>query len=386
MIVRTASEFKRLVREKDMDSVSATDTITCATMGMVDTVSADFSIRMPKNIPSGYVDSVRLNGLSIVPDMVRDGTLDCMIHGETEREDGYGTGHLYRDIASGKEIDVSLVMDDKEYCASVTIDDMFKATMSVLYDYGPSMRAFINDSPSRRMAFHSCPNGLPGNLEGCSVIGCGEIEPSFNHHGMASLKIGDTVLLNGSPGKVTRVGIIGDDTTGFIQVVADMHSMDPRYMGGFSTPYGPACIVSLATMIHIDYGNIPRECVVSDMGVPLPIVNRDDITPKHWSSYGDVWPRSSDIGEDRARCLNCVECSADALCPMGAGPSKGPDPDLCLSCGSCIHNCRGNVFSGDLGYIVVGGSIVPISIRLSSRKKAEELCEHLRDAIIGDRI
>ncbi|MBR7124312.1 MAG: hypothetical protein IKC93_05540 [Candidatus Methanomethylophilaceae archaeon] len=47
MVVRTASEFKRLVRERDFESVESTDAITCATMSLMDTVSADFSITCP---------------------------------------------------------------------------------------------------------------------------------------------------------------------------------------------------------------------------------------------------------------------------------------------------------------------------------------------------
>jgi uncharacterized protein (DUF39 family) len=131
MIVRTASEFKKLVRDKDVDSVRATDIIACATMSLMDTVSADFSIDMPEYIPSGYVDSIRMNGLSVTPDMVRDGHLDCMILGESTTSEGYGTGHLYRDIVSGLTIDVELMMEDTPYRASVTIDNMPKAMMTI---------------------------------------------------------------------------------------------------------------------------------------------------------------------------------------------------------------------------------------------------------------
>ena len=381
MVVRTASEFKRLVRERDFKSVESTDAITCATMSLMDTVSADFSINVPNHIPSGYVDYVKLNGLSVTPDMVRDGHLDCMILGESVRQDGYGTGHLYRDIASGKKIEVELVMDDIPYRTSVTIDDIPKAMMTVTYDTVTSIGAFINDKSTDKPALYSGPNGLPKNGEGCSIIGCGEIEPLFNHRGGSALNVGDRVLLNGAIGKIIRASTEDDDENRFIQIMADIHDMDPRYMGGFTTPYGPMCVISVATMIRVDHDDITRELVVSDMGVPLPIVFRDNIVPKYWDSYGSVWPPSTRISVDRSRCLDCDECSADRLCPMGARPSAGPNMDLCLSCGSCISNCRGNVFSGNMGHITVDGKITPVRIRLSSREKAEELCELLKTRI-----
>ena len=163
--------------------------------------------------------------------------------------------------------------------------------------------------------------------------------------------------------------------------MADIHDMDPRYMGGFTTPYGPMCVISVATVTKVDPDDITRELVVSDMGVPLPIVIRDNMVPKYWDSYGSVWPPSTRISVDRSRCLYCDECSADRLCPMGAGPSTGPNMDLCLSCGSCISNCRGNVFSGNMGHITANGKVTPVRIRLSSREKAEELCELLKTQI-----
>lgn len=66
---------------------------------------------------------------------------------------------------------------------------------------------------------------------------------------------------------------------------------------------------------------------------------------------------------------------------MDARPSGGIDGDLCISCGACVANCRGNVFAADMGSIDYGGTEVPIRIRQSSRAKAEELCSILKSRI-----
>ena len=380
-IVRTASEFKRMVREKDHDAISKTEIITCAMMSVVESVSTEFSIHVPEEIPPGFVDSIRMNGLSVTPDMVRDDHLDCMILGETERDDGYGTGHLYRDIVSGNPIDVEAIIGDRVYRFNATIDDMSKATMTALYDTLTSMRAYVNDGPKRRPCLYSAPNGLDGNRSECSVIGCGEIEPLFNHRNGSIFKVGDLALLNGSKGKVIRASDDESDDIRYVQISADMHHMDPYFMGGFSSPYGPMNVVSVATAIRLENGDLNRELVVSDCGVPLPISYRDNTESKFWDSYGNVWSDNYDVIADLTKCIHCDECTADSNCPMGAHPSTIADVGLCLSCGSCIGNCEGGVFSGSLGRICVDGEIVPVSIRLSSRKKAEELCEILKQRI-----
>ena len=379
LITRTASDFKSLVRSHDTDSVAATDRITCATMSVMESVSAELSITLPDGIPDGYIDTVSLNGILVTPDMIRDGHLDCMVLADAARYDGYGVGHLFRDIVKGDDIEIVVVSDDREYRACARIDDMPVATMTVIYDSLTSMRAFVNPDPCARHMMYSGPCGLRGDYRGCSVIGCGEIEPLFNHRGGSVLKVGDKVLLNGAVGKILRSS--EEEESGFVQIEADMHDMDPRYMGGFNSPYGPLCVISIASVLELDHPVPNRESVVSDMGVPLPVSYRNNMLSKHWCSYGDVWPSSTEISVDRSRCLGCEVCQADRLCPMGASPSEGPDTDLCLSCGSCVSNCSNGVFSGDMGAISFDGRRVPVTIRLSSRQKAEELCIELKSMI-----
>ena len=379
--VRTASEFKALVRNRDLDSVKGTYAITCATMSVMDTATAEFSIRLPENIPSGYVDRITMNGIPVTPDMIRDGHLDCMILANSVRDMDYGIGHLFRDIVSGRTVGLEVETDGTVHRVDTTMEDMVKAEITVLYDPLTAMRAFVNDSPDRKALLYAGPNGLEGNMGCCSLIGCGEIEPLFNHRGNAALVQGDTVLLNGAKGRVIRSqGEEGDN--GFIQISADMHGMDPRYMGGFRSPYGPLCVMSVATCLRLDHEDINRESVISDMGVPLPISNRNNMIPRYWSSYGDSWPMSEEVTFNASRCLRCDVCSVKAGCPMDAFTSEGIDEGLCLSCGSCVSECRGKAISGRLGHVVFDGRRVPVSIRLSSRKKAEELCIRMRNIIL----
>lgn len=207
----------------------------------------------------------------------------------------------------------------------------------------------------------------------------------FNLRGPNRLRVGDRALLNGAVGKIVRASIEDFDEMAFVQIEADMLSMDPRYVGGFSGARGPLCVMSIAAVTSVDLVQGNRELFVSHMGVPLPISYRDNPMTRNWCSYYDVWMGHGDITVDRTRCLSCEQCSADSNCPMSAIPSDGPDMDLCLSCGLCISSCKGGLFSGEMGHISFDGREVPIIIRLSSRRKAEELCEVLRDMVIEGR-
>lgn len=166
-----------MLRNRDHVSVEATDAITCATVGTIDSVTARFSFRLGQDVPSDFVDSLCLNGLPVTPDRIIDGVLHCMVLEESGRGDGYGTGHLYRDLVSGKDIEVRIESNDVGYVININKGDLIEANMTVIYDSQTCMRGYVNERPWTEHCLFSGPPGLEGGMNQCSIVGCGRSNP-----------------------------------------------------------------------------------------------------------------------------------------------------------------------------------------------------------------
>ncbi|MBO4522986.1 MAG: 4Fe-4S binding protein, partial [Methanomicrobium sp.] len=68
----------------------------------------------------------------------------------------------------------------------------------------------------------------------------------------------------------------------------------------------------------------------------------------------------------------------------------------CISCGRCLNTCPGEVYSMNTGSITIKkctgegikagikeGMTIPIKLRLSDRRRAEEICEIMKEMIGG---
>ena len=85
----------------------------------------------------------------------------------------------------------------------------------------------------------------------------------------------------------------------------------------------------------------------------------------------------------RLRICGAPTCQAAQTCPTGAiTPQAGIDPLLCVNCGTCVRECPGGAFSGNLGELPMGTTKVPITLRQSDRARALRLCTHLKDLIL----
>ena len=79
-------------------------------------------------------------------------------------------------------------------------------------------------------------------------------------------------------------------------------------------------------------------------------------------------------------------------------PGGGIIQSRCISCGRCLNTCPGEVYSMNMGSITIKevikegisegiedgvgeGMTIPIKLRLSDRRRAEEMCEILKEMI-----
>lgn len=387
--VYTASEFKRLVREGRRPALEDVDVVTCGTMGVMSGTMAVMSIPVAEAGVFKRADSITLNG---VPGTVGPcpneslGLVDCIVYGTSRRDREYGGGHLFRDLVSGSPVRVEVSSDGRMFTNEITLDEIPFARMITTRGAFRNYTCFVNGSDSPFTTIFSGPEPMPGDLSEASVSGCGEINPVQNDPGLSYLHAGATVLLNGSPGMVIGTGTRSSPGKPNLSMAADMHGMDPSYMGGFRTSEGPECMTSVATAIPV-LDDSSLECVsVLDEDVELPLADVRDRRPVHSDSYASVWQAGdAEVSADMSKCLGCADCAADAACPTCAGPSKGMDPGLCVSCGICVGSCVGDVFSARMGSVDFGGKHVPIAVRQSSRFKAEQLCSEIKAEVEAGR-
>ena len=382
--VLTASEFKTLVDRDGKDAVKDVDVVTCGTMGVMSGTMAIMTV--PVTGPGVFkrADRMTLNGIQVNVGPCPNeslGIVDCIVYGTAKRDMSYGGGHLFRDLVAGKKVDVEVESEGVTYRNSVTLSEIPFARMVTTRGAFKNYTCFVNGSDSTAKTIFSGPEGLRGNLAEASVSGCGELNPLQNDPDMRHIVPGSAVLLNGSPGIVIGTGTRSSAEKPNLSMAADMHSMDPRYMGGIRTSEGPECVSSVAVAIPVTDDRTIGDLSIRDRNAKLPLADVRDRKPVHSTTYASVWNGGTSIMVNMESCIHCTKCTADIGCPMDARPSGGIDSDLCISCGACVANCRGNVFAADMGSIDYGGTEVPIRIRQSSRAKAEELCSILKSRI-----
>ncbi len=382
--VLTATDFKNYLREDKLEEIENVDVVTCGTMGVMSGTMAILSIPVAEPGTFKRAESITLNGVPATVGPCPNeslGLVDCILYGTSRRDMNYGGGHLFRDMVSGKDIDVNVKSEGKEYSNKVKLENIPFARIILTRGAFMNYTAFTNGSEEPFTTIFSGPKPLEGNYSEASVSGCGSINPLQNDPKMRHIRPGAAVLLNGAKGMIIGTGTRSTPSKPNLSVAADMHEMNPRYMGGFRTSEGPECVTSVAVAIPVvDYSTY-EDLVLQNSDIPLPVADVKDRVPLYWRSYDTVWEKDKIISANYKKCINCGECTADKYCPMDAHPSEGIDESLCLSCGICVNNCKGKVFSADLGSISFEGFNIPVTVRQSSRFKAEELCELLKKKI-----
>ncbi|TGC10993.1 methanogenesis marker 16 metalloprotein [Methanolobus halotolerans] len=395
-IVMTSQEVCELIEKGEEVTAKDVDIVTTATRAIMSGTYALLSFPVNSAHSFKRASKVFLNG---VPAHVGPcpneslGMLDLMVFGTAHSclEHDYGGGHLFRDMVDRKIIDISVITDEEDsFQTTVTLDKIPYAKIHATRHSFRNYAAFVNCSGKPVSTIFHATEFEP-DMKTATFSGCGQINPLKNDPGLTTIGVGTRVLMNGAEGFVlgegTRSSPERPNLTGF----ADMHTMDPQLMGGFTTSAGPECIVSWAIPIPVVNDSVLDAIIKTDHQVPMPVMDVDRRTTISGTTYADGWHNVDLSVEFRpASCIRCDVCRAADNCPMEAIYFKNErivlDRHLCFNCGLCSTICPEGVFRAELGSIRFETegrtNEVPIVLRQSDRKRALELEEKLKGMIL----
>lgn len=383
--ILTAEEFKARVREGTTPTADEVDVVTCGTCGVMSGTFAVMTIPVSKPGLFRRCDKMTLNGVPCFCGPCPNeglGTADIIVYGTSYASKSYGGGHLFRDTAEGKEIEVIAEAEGKTYENEIYGEDIHSARIITSRSAFKNYSAFVNCSASPlETIFSVLP--LEGVMSEATVSGCGEINPVQNDPELRHLIPGAKILLNGAQGRIIGQGTRSTDEKPNLSCHADMNNMMPEFMGGFETSKGPECITTIAAAIPVTDENTLKNLSVLDINIPLPVVDAADRRILGYSDYDHIWQ-----GTDRTlfvnplNCLFCGECPAGLACPAKAiMPGGGIIRSRCISCGTCTRTCPGEVYTMNMGELEFDGNIIPVKLRQSDRTRADEITEILKDMI-----
>ncbi|MHC1631189.1 MAG: methanogenesis marker 16 metalloprotein [Methanotrichaceae archaeon] len=391
-VVLTAQEVCDLVDSGEKIELEDVDVVTTATRAIMSGTYAVLSFPVAKPYSFCRAKRAWLNG---VPAQVgpcpneRLGVLDLIIFGTTHSRSKtrYGGGHLFRDLVERKKVIVEVETDESKFFqTTITLDEMPLARLFGTRQCFKNYTAFVNlgDDPVSTI-FHATE--FNPKLGGATVSGCGQLNPIENDPLLETIGVGTRVLINGAQGFVigtgTRSTLEKPNLSGF----ADMHQMDPEYMGGFLTSCGPECVCSWAVPIPVLNSSILDSITKMDRDISLPVVDVIDRKPIDQATYGDVWEDVDlTVKFDPGVCKKCDQCIPESVCPTKAISFESEKPKLdrtkCFNCGLCATCCEGKVFSAELGALHLDDKEVPIVLRQSDRQRALLLAQDLKKRIL----
>ena len=404
-VVMTAADFKEEVRRGHKFEVGEVDVVTCATRGIMSGSAAMFVVPVTGPGIFARAEKIWLNGIPGMPGPApneRLGVVDVLIHGTGHSKYnpmGYGGGHLFRDLIEGKEIHAEVESVDGRFFEShFTLKDLDFARFYTFRNTFMNYSAFANfkdmasylHNPRSIFAPRFIPRG-----KGVSFSGSGGLNPLENDKKFRTLRAGMKVLLNKAPAVVVGCGTRSKPEKANLSIVGDMFPMDPEFLGGFKTSYGPEISNTVAIPIPLlDPEIIDGIAEALDEKVPVPVADYGDRVPLEFKRYADLWSPDGEaagleIEFDPERCISCsFNCPAEHYCPMGAisWRKKEIDQDLCFACGACTLNCLGAAFKekgreyrGGLGYLHAQGFDLPIIFRQSDRRRGILAAVYLKE-------
>ncbi len=384
--VLTAAELKRQVADGEHLSVADVDVVTTATFGIMSGTLA--LMHIPVSAPGTFhhAEKAWINGVPAIPGPCpneRLGVVDLVVFGTARANQSYGGGHLFRDLVEGSEVEITVETGGRQISRNVTLAEMDLARIVTTRSAYMNYQALVNRKEGTERTIFSV-RGISGPFREVTVSGCGDINPLQNDPQGRVIGVGSRVLLNGGMGYIMGTGTRSTRKHPNIAAFADMKEMAPEMMGGFVTSDGPECITSIGAAIPVLDDTILDSIRITNAGIPLPVADIEDRTAFTSSHYGEVWDHTDlVITYSPETCLQCEPCQAAAICPTRAIiPGEKIDPLRCVHCGTCLRECIGDAFSGNLGTITIDGRPVPITCRQSSRKHALRICHHLKALVM----
>ncbi len=389
--VLTAEEVSQLVRKGKEPKAEDIDVITPGTCGIMSGTAAVFHFKVSEPGKFKKAKKIFLNGVPGFPGPCPNewlGSVDLIVYGTAKSiyDEDYGGGFLFKDIVSGRDIKIEMKSTEgKIIKATANIDDMSTAKMIGTRLAFKNYTAFVNPSKEAISSiFHAID--MEGPYRGISFSGCGELNPLQNDPLMKTICVGSRVLLNGAGGIVIGHGTRSTKEKPNLMIAADMHNMDPHYLGGFKTAAGPEIFNSVAVAIPVLNDEILKRTFIKNEDIKLPIA---DIRGRHkilgYTDYGAVW---DDVDERPVYhpegCLSCEVCIVRERCPTGAY-SDTLNTKRCFGCGMCVYSCPNGVFemkSGTVKFKVDDRVMdIPVLCRQSDIKRARELALELKKRI-----
>ena len=393
-VVMTAQEVCDAVLGGEDLTLRDVDVVTTATRAIMSGTYAVLSF--PIGEPCSFTRAERawINGVpaSIGPcPNERLGIIDMMVFGTSHSKEkpDYGGGHLFRDLVDGSDVQVEVETEDgKSFEKSIRLVDIPYARIFSTRNAFKNYVAFVNPGNAPLPTIFSALD-FPPNLTCATVSGCGQLNPIKNDPNLETIGIGTRVLINGAQGFVIGTGSRSMASRPNLLGLADMHQMNPEYMGGFVTSAGPECIGSWAVPIPVLSESILENIKKLDRDIPLPIMDVNVRQTICNTSYEDVWGDTDlETKFDPSKCINCISCTVEPVCPMRAITFEGDlvkrIEERCFNCGLCITQCVGGAFGGNLGAINFEGRRIPVVLRQSDRARAIRLADDLKQQILDE--
>jgi len=390
--VLTAEEVSNLVRNGEESKAEDIDVITTGTCGIMSGTAAIFHVKAGEPGSFKKAKSVLLNGVPGFPGPCPNewlGSVDMMVYGTAHSvyDEDYGGGFLFKDIISGKDIEIEVESIHGEIIKStVTMEDFGLARMVGTRLAFKNYTAFINPSEESVASIFNAIN-MECPYKGLSFSGCGELNPLQNDPVMNAIKTGTKVLMCGSEGIVLGNGTRSAPEKPNLMISADMENMDPHFVGGFKTAAGPEIYNSIAAAIPVLNEDILKNTYIKNEDIPLPIADiRGRHLPLGATNYAEVWEGADErpqyISE---KCRNCEVCIVRERCPTNAY-SDTLNMVECFGCGMCAYSCPFEAFQMKRGKIEfkIGEEVidVPIMCRQSDIKRARELATELKKMVL----
>jgi putative methanogenesis marker 16 metalloprotein len=391
-VVLTSQEVCDIVNGGETLSLKDVDVVTTATRAIMSGTYAVFSF--PAAGPRSFIRAERawINGVpaSVGPcPNERLGIIDLMVFGtsHSNEKSDYGGGHLFRDLAEGKEVQVKVeTSEGNSFTTATRLEDIPYARIFSTRNAFKNYVAFVNPRDAPLPTIFSALDFPPG-LACATVPGCGQINPIKNDPYLETIGVGTRILLNDAEGFVIGTGTRSMASRPNLLGLADMHKMDPEYMGGFVTSAGPECIGTWAVPIPVLNESILKNIKKLDRDISLPIMDVNIRQTICKTTYEDVWGSTDlEIEFDPSKCINCKSCTAELVCPIRAITYEGGrikrEKERCFNCGLCTSQCIGDAFKGNLGSINLEGKRIPIRLRQSDRARAIKSAEKLKLLIL----